>query len=74
MTWFPDIEEGKLMEETKAPDLYTPPKRVHAIDFEVDGMMPDKKKVKVLPTMDDIHECIPNGEMECVTCARIMLV
>lgn len=75
MNLLPDIDsEGQLIDRNPVPKLYTAPMKVRPIAFEADGMQRDKTHRKDAPTMENMHECVPNNNMQCTTCNRDMLV
>lgn len=55
MSFFPDIENGELQEDT-TPTLYTPREKSKRPNFESDGMKRDKPVRHDAPKMADIHE------------------
>jgi hypothetical protein len=75
MPFLPDIDgEGHLIEKNPVPKLYTPPAKAKSVSFEADGMQRDKTHRKDAPTMENMHECVPNEAMQCVTCSRDMII
>lgn len=78
MSFLPDIdEEGKLKDTPAVSQLYTPPGSGRRIErSDIDGFHKDTAgtHLKDAPTMNNIHECVPNEHHECITCRREMLV
>lgn len=77
MTFLPDIdEEGNLKEPEKVPKLYTPPTTGRTTWDSNTQLHKDTAgtRRKDAPTMDDMHECIPDEEAQCIMCRRDMIV
>lgn len=80
MSLLPDVnEDGTLGEEKKIPTVYQP-KEQHIAPrwMGTDAFKNDKhgtkQKVVDAPTMNDMHECVPDEDGHCKTCLRVMMI
>lgn len=73
MGLLPEIEDGKIKELEKNSRPYTPPKKTYSPEWNTFEIGRDKRRTDA-PTMQDMHECVPNEENECKTCHRDMLI
>lgn len=77
MSFLPDInEDGSLQDAEVIPQLYVPKQRRFGLQLDSEVIRKDTKGThfKDAPTMENMHECVPTEEHNCVTCGRELLV
>lgn len=72
MGLLPEINGDGSIEEKKEPNLYTPPVKKYSPTWPAEDK-PDKRYTAAgAPTMDNLHECVPDNDCLCITCGRFM--